>query len=472
MCTRSHARRLRRAGSSSTSTTAKSRPATSARSFGRTHGQVRSEVRTRVGVGPLLRARRAAAAGRVVASASDATSRRASPCRVACASRRASLRLLLLGEGWCEVKASRQLTLSGSAALACEHCWAPLPAWAPSSNVTRQDRRFCSGTCRTAAHRLLHSKWSPDRYAYGLRCRESLRRRRCNDYAAASVASSEPLHPAGGNGSCTSAIVAALFVDPAGAYAAVPGVDLWPESRDARLYQGPHPVVAHPPCNRWCMPLAKMNETRYGHRVGDDGGCFASALAAVRAWGGVLEHPSGSAAWREFSLKRPKQGAAWIEHADGEWVCDVAQSAYGHPAIKRTWLFYAGARPPAPMLTCVGEPTHVCSFLHDRTSTALPRLRGRAALQTPPAFRDALLQLARASRSAVALTPAKAGARGRAPAIAEHAEPRGRTRTTGTAPQQHEGARARSRAKAIASPDGGRKQHPQKPTRTRKQASP
>ena len=43
--------------------------------------------------------------------------------------------------------------------------------------------------------------------------------------------------------------VAALYVDPAGPYANQTGVDLVvPESRDARLYAGPHPVVAHPPC--------------------------------------------------------------------------------------------------------------------------------------------------------------------------------------------------------------------------------
>jgi hypothetical protein len=45
--------------------------------------------------------------------------------------------------------------------------------------------------------------------------------------------------------------VAALYVEPQGCYVGVPGVDPWDEARDARTYAGPHPVVAHPPCQRW-----------------------------------------------------------------------------------------------------------------------------------------------------------------------------------------------------------------------------
>jgi hypothetical protein len=89
-------------------------------------------------------------------------------------------------------------------------------------------------------------------------------------------------------------VISALYVQTDGAYYGLKGVDPWDEVRDARLYAGPHPVVAHPPCSTWCM-LASVNEARWGKMIGDDGGTFAAALAAVRQYGGVLEHP---AYWR------------------------------------------------------------------------------------------------------------------------------------------------------------------------------
>src|SRR5512146_385841 len=55
--------------------------------------------------------------------------------------------------------------------------------------------------------------------------------------------------------------VAALFVDPKGVYSGLEGVEVWDEARDARLYEGPWPVVAHPPCARWST-LASQIETR------------------------------------------------------------------------------------------------------------------------------------------------------------------------------------------------------------------
>jgi hypothetical protein len=135
--------------------------------------------------------------------------------------------------------------------------------------------------------------------------------------------------------------VSALYVRADGPYPALVA-DWWDEARDARLYAGPNPVVAHPPCKRWSR-LAHIHG-----RVGLDGGCFAAALAAVRTWGGVLEHPAESMAWGRFGLLRPTEGC-WSRSLlrPDEWVAEVYQRHYGHRAEKRTWLLLVGE--PAPL---------------------------------------------------------------------------------------------------------------------------
>ncbi len=153
--------------------------------------------------------------------------------------------------------------------------------------------------------------------------------------------SAREVHPSAPDG----ATIAALFVDGRGVYAGLEGVDVWDEARDARLYAGPWPVVAHPPCNKW-SPLAFINQSRLpGYRVGDDGGCFAAALEAVRRFGGVLEHPAGSLAWKRYGLPRPTFGMWDQSLLDSGWTCEVEQGAYGHRARKRTWLYYVGPEP-------------------------------------------------------------------------------------------------------------------------------
>lgn len=191
--------------------------------------------------------------------------------------------------------------------------------------------------------------------------------------------------------------VAALFVDPAGMYSGLPDVEAWGEDRDARKYAGPWPVVAHPPCNRWAMPMAKVNQTRYGHKIGDDGGCFDHALWCVQMFGGVLEHPAATWAWKAFGLRRPERGR-WVT-AGIWWVTEVSQSAYGCKARKRTWLF-ANIRGNPPELDWSDLPgTHAVSWLHnpDGTRSTKPRISKREASATPPAFRDVLLAIARSA---------------------------------------------------------------------------
>jgi hypothetical protein len=193
-------------------------------------------------------------------------------------------------------------------------------------------------------------------------------------------------------------VIAALFVHEGGAYYGLPDVDPWPESRDARLYPGPWPVVAHPPCQLW-VNFAALNFKRYGgehNRPGNDGGCFASALASVRRWGGVLEHPAGSKAWAAHGLPAPV-GRGWQACDDGSWgrgdaawVAEVWQSAYGHRARKRTWLYAVTPCPPPLDTRAVPGTAQVGWF--DRIK---PSLSKREASATPLPFRDLLLSIAR-----------------------------------------------------------------------------
>lgn len=210
-------------------------------------------------------------------------------------------------------------------------------------------------------------------------------------------------------------MIAALFVQTGGAYYGLEGVDPWDEKRDARTYPGPHPVVAHPPCSRWCQ-LAGVVEARYGYRRGEDDGCFASALASVRRWGGVLEHPAFSAAWATFDLNSPPTGGGWIA-ADfhGGWTCYIEQLAYGHAARKATWLYACGVELPELRWGKGGRGSALVSWCGNHTKPRAmvgrmhkqnprgeydtrPRLGKKAASASPPAFRDTLLSIARSAR--------------------------------------------------------------------------
>ena len=190
--------------------------------------------------------------------------------------------------------------------------------------------------------------------------------------------------------------VAALYVETGGCYFGLPDVDPWDEARDARLYAGPHPVVAHPPCQLWTN-LAAVNFKRYGgehNRPGNDGGCFRAAENALSDYGGVLEHPAGSRAWDAFQIPRPV-GIGWNRASTRVWVCEVWQSAYGHKARKRTWLLYIGDTRPAELNWERPSGTHQIGWF-DRIK---PTLSKREASRTPPAFRDLLLSIARSART-------------------------------------------------------------------------
>lgn len=199
-------------------------------------------------------------------------------------------------------------------------------------------------------------------------------------------------------------MVAALFVETGGAYFGVEGVDPWDEARDARLYTGPWPVVAHPPCARWCR-LAGLVEHRYGIKKHEDGGCFAAALTAVRVWGGVLEHPAESDAWWKYALPRPPRDGGWVRGICGGWACHVEQGNYGHRAPKPTWLYVYGATPPHDMKWGPSGAEMALNHWYPSSNRKEPAVKRKLLPKsersaTPAAFKALLLSIARTARPA------------------------------------------------------------------------
>lgn len=203
-------------------------------------------------------------------------------------------------------------------------------------------------------------------------------------------------------------MIAALFAEKNGVYSGLPDVDLWDRARDARLYAGPWRVVAHPPCERWGRYwFGGPTIVRLGRdylKLGDDGGCFAAALAAVRRFGGVLEHPEGSHAWRHFELMPPLRGGEWsVADWEGGWTCCVEQGWYGHRARKATWLYAHGIELPSLMWgTAPGKFARIDVSGHSRKERAriirtgiCQQMSRKQRAATPLEFRDLLLSMVR-----------------------------------------------------------------------------
>lgn len=199
-------------------------------------------------------------------------------------------------------------------------------------------------------------------------------------------------------------MIAALYIAENGCYANRPGVDPWPESRDARHYQGPWPVVAHPPCQRWGRFWHGSTRKPHQFKLGDDGGCFLAALAAVRLDGGVLEHPADSRAFAHFDLPIPTRGAGWsAPDAYGGRSCYVEQGHYGHAARKATWLYACYTE--FPELEWRRGEQRIPQWMIERYGYAKARRIGVVAMiggkhkteirnATPLPFRDLLIGIA------------------------------------------------------------------------------
>lgn len=157
--------------------------------------------------------------------------------------------------------------------------------------------------------------------------------------------------------------VAVLFARADSHYKELADADVWDAERDARRWPGGCPVVAHPPCRAWGR-LRTFARPRP-----DEMNLARLAVALVREFGGVLEHPAGSTLW-------------------------PAQKWWGHKAEKATWFYVVGCEPGdiPPLPYVMGEAAYVVQSRkrHDYR----PHITKAEREHTPPALAAWLVELA------------------------------------------------------------------------------
>lgn len=180
--------------------------------------------------------------------------------------------------------------------------------------------------------------------------------------------------------------VAVLFARADSNYKAIPECDVYDMERDARTYDGPHPVIAHPPCRSWGR-LRSFAKPR-----ADERNLARLAVGLVREFGGVLEHPAGSSLWAAQKLPRPGRRDEY-----GGWTLAAPQKWWGHRAEKNTWFYIVGVEPheipDVPLV--LGEATHTVGLFSGRDrSRCRPEIGKAEREHTPPALAAWLVELA------------------------------------------------------------------------------
>ena len=183
--------------------------------------------------------------------------------------------------------------------------------------------------------------------------------------------------------------VSVLYVDPRGPYPSLVA-DWWDETRDARNYAGPNPVVAHPPCGPWGTLRTLSRE---GHEIRE---LAMYALRDVRRFGGALEHPAKSTLFKLDDMPQ-FDGLPDAYGGQHQHQRSVVRIRFGHVALKETGIYYMGGTPgPLPPKR---KPSHWCSGVHTPGARGKPPpgikiCSAEQRRRTPIAFARYLIALA------------------------------------------------------------------------------
>jgi hypothetical protein len=159
----------------------------------------------------------------------------------------------------------------------------------------------------------------------------------------------------------------------------------------------------------WFGQPLTVKRTGVRKKLGDDDGCFAAAFNAVNKWGGVLEHPWGSHAWKHFGIPRPPREGGWVRCGVNAWTCCVEQGQYGHYARKPTLLYLVGIAWPEELKWGHTEARYdpaVVARMGLKRAKRLGEVGARGGgtdssprISTPVPFRDLLISMASNARA-------------------------------------------------------------------------
>lgn len=108
-------------------------------------------------------------------------------------------------------------------------------------------------------------------------------------------------------------------------------VATYKKSNDYTNFPGQTSIIAHPPCQQWSR-MRSFSKPCIKDKI-----LAPIALAFVRKYGGVLEHPNGSLLWKIMNINRSSKVDKY-----GGYTISVDQKWWGHPCKKSTLLYIVG----------------------------------------------------------------------------------------------------------------------------------
>ena len=143
-----------------------------------------------------------------------------------------------------------------------------------------------------------------------------------------------------------------LFTSHNSLYNDVDVFDCYDVKRNAFNYTGRTPLIAHPPC-RLFSRLRMLSSASPIEKK-----CAYFALARIRQFGGILEHPRSSTLWLNGNFKLDGSVDEY-----GGFLRSVNLSWFGFPAQKKTMLYFCGINPGQlpPFPLSLDAVTHVIS---------------------------------------------------------------------------------------------------------------